>query len=93
MEEKLDVFMNNATHYFQKVTETDTFRSVNIIEYHNGEYQICHRISDANIAAMKDAMNPEDQRAFDDYIERYFSGVDTEDSGVVAAGGKKIIVE
>jgi hypothetical protein len=42
---------------------------------------------------MKDAMNPEDQRAFDDYIDRYFSGVDTEDSGVMAAGGKKIIVE
>ncbi len=93
MEDKLDVFMNNATHYFQKVTETDTFRSVNIIEYHNGEYQICHKISEANITAMKDAMSPEDQKAFDDYLDTYFAGVDVQDFGAVAAGGRRIIVE
>ena len=93
LEGKLDVFMDNATHYFQKVTETDTFRSVNIIEFHNGEYQICHKISPANIEAMKDAMSPEDQKAFDDYIETYFSGVDVQDYGAVASGGRRIIVE
>lgn len=93
LEGKLDKFMDNATHYFQKVTETDTFRSVNIIEFHNGEYEVCHKISPANIEAMKDAMSPEDQQAFDDYLEQYFSGVDVQDKGAVAAGGRRIVVE
>jgi hypothetical protein len=91
MEGKLDKFMDNATHYFQKVTETDTFRSVNIIEFHNGQYEVCHRISDANIEAMKDSMSPEDQKDFDDYLETYFSSVDVASSNF--AGGRKIIVE
>ena len=93
LEGKLDVFMENATHYFQKQTEVDTFRSVNIIEFHNGEYQVCHKISPANIEAMKDSMSPEDQKAFDEYLDTYFSGIDVQDYGSVAAGGKKIIVE
>ena len=93
LEGKLDKFMDNATHYFQKVTEVDTFRSVNIIEFHNGEYEICHKISPANVEAMKDAMSPEDQKAFEDYLDMYFSGIDVQEASTMAAGGRKIIVE
>ncbi len=93
LEGKLDKFMDNATHYFQKVTEVDTFRSVNIIEFHNGEYQVCHRISKANVDAMKDSMSPEDAKAFDQYLDTYFADVDVENDRVGSIGGRKIIVE
>ena len=93
MEGKLDKFMDNATHYFQKVTETDTFRSVNIIEFHDGQYEVCHKISPANIEAMKDSMSPEDAKEFDEYLDTYFSGVDVASTGFAGAGGKRIIVE
>lgn len=93
MEGKLDKFMDNATHYFQKVTETETFKSVNIIEFHNGEYEVCHKISENNIREMSDNMSPEDQVAFREYLNTYFAGVDAVDPNVVATGGRKIIVE
>ena len=93
MEGKLDKFMDNATHYFQKVTETDTFKSVNIIEFHNGEYEVCHKISKANIEAMEENMSPEDQVAFREYLNTYFSGVDSVDPNAMPTGGRKIIVE
>ena len=93
LEGKLDKFMDNATHYFQKVTEVDTFRSVNIIEFHDGEYQVCHRISDANVEAMKENMSPEDQRAFENYIDTYFQGVDVRSFDDGTTGRKRIIVE
>ena len=94
IEGKLDKFMDNATNYFTKVTETDTFRSVNIIEYHDGEYQIMHRISDANIQAMSENMSPDDQKDFKEFIDEFFAGVDgATDEGNVGYGSRKIIVE
>ncbi len=93
MDGKWEKFMDNATHYFQKVTETETFKSVNIIEFHNGEYEVCHRISDNNVQEMSDNMSPEDQVAFREYLNTYFSGVDAAGEDIVATGGRKIIVE
>ena len=78
---------------FQKVTETETFRSVNIIEFHNGEYEVCHKISQNNIDEMSENMSPEDQVAFREYLNTYFSGVDVVDPNAMPTGGRRIIVE
>lgn len=75
MEGKIDRFMDNATDYFTKVTETETFKAVNIIEYIDGEYVVRNPISQENIEAMRENMSEEDQVAFDEYCNNYFSGV------------------
>ena len=75
MEGKMDRFMDNATDYFTKVTETETFKAVNIIEYIDGEYVVRNPISQENIEAMRENMSEEDQVAFDEYCNNYFSGV------------------
>jgi pilus assembly protein CpaF len=94
LEGKLDKFMDNATHYFTKVTETDTFKSVNIIEFYDGEYHIKHRISQANIDAMSENMSPDDQRAFKEFLDDFFAGVDEDMEGERAGfGSRRIIVE
>ena len=72
IEGKLDKFIDNATNYFTKVTETETYKAVNIIEYHNGEYVIKNKISDENIKEMKENMTAEDQDAFEEFLNTYF---------------------
>ena len=88
LEGKFDKFMDNATHYFQKITETETFKAVNIIEFQDGEYVIKNRISDENIALMKENMSDEDQKLFEEYLEEYFGGV----GGYVASNTNRRIV-
>ena len=73
IEGKLDKFIDNATEYFTKVTETETYKSVNIVEWIDGEYVIKNPISKANIEAMRENMSEEDQVAFDDFCNNYFS--------------------
>jgi len=85
MEGKMDKFIDNATHYFTKITETETYVARNIIEYHDGAYVITNRISDENIAEMRENMSEEDKLTFDKFIDQYFD-IRTEDS-------KKRIVE
>ena len=82
----MDKFIDNATDYFTKVTETDTYRAVNIIEYHDGEYVVTNPISQENIEAMRENMSEEDQVAFDDFCDTYFSGLST-------AGNSRRIIE
>ncbi|MBQ9314339.1 MAG: pilus assembly protein CpaF [Clostridia bacterium] len=72
MEGKMDKFIDNATHYFTKITETETYICRNIIEYHDGEYVVTNRISDENIAEMRENMSEEDKFAFDKFIDEYF---------------------
>ncbi len=99
LEGKLDKFMDNATHYFTKITETETFRAVNIIEYHNGEYVITNKISDENIALMSENMSDEDQKEFRQFIDTYFVNVGSNNyggnnnNGELATGGRRIVVE
>jgi hypothetical protein len=71
----MDKFIDNATEYFTKITDQETFRSVNIIEYIDGEYVIKNPISQANIEAMRENMDEEDQIAFDEFCNDYFSGL------------------
>ena len=49
LEGKLDKFMDNATHYFTKITDKETYRYVNIMEYIDGGYVLTNRISDTNL--------------------------------------------
>jgi len=49
MEGKMDKFIDNATNYFTKITETETYHAVNIVEFVDGEYVIKNRISDKNL--------------------------------------------
>ena len=75
MEGKMDKFMDNATDYFTKITETETYKAVNIVEYVDGEYVIRNPISQENIEAMRENMSEEDQVAFDEFCNDYFSGI------------------
>ena len=73
IEGKLDKFIDNATEYFTKVTETETFKAVNIVEWIDGQYVIKNPISKENIEAMRENMSEEDQIAFDNFCANYFS--------------------
>ena len=75
IEGKLDKFMDNATHYFTKITETETYKAVNIIEFHDGHYVVTNKISDENIRLMKENMSVEDQEAFEQFLSEYFGNV------------------
>ena len=70
MEEKFDRFIDNTTKYFTKVTNKELYKYVNILEYHNDEYVITNKISDANIKEMKNNMNDRDIEEFEKFIER-----------------------
>ena len=88
LEGKLDKFIDNATEYFTKITETETYKSVNIVEFIDGQYVIKNPISKENIEAMRENMSEEDQIAFDEFCNNYFgSFMDTTSSG------RRIIIE
>ena len=70
MEQKFDRFIDNTTKYFTKVTNKELYKYVNILEYHNDEYVITNKISDANIKEMKNNMNDRDIEEFEKFIER-----------------------
>jgi pilus assembly protein CpaF len=82
LEGKMDTFIDNATHFFTKLTETETYKAVNIIEFADGEYIIKNSISDENINIMRDNMSKLDQDEFDEFIRETFG-----------AKQKRVIVE
>ncbi len=69
LEGKLDKFMDNATHYFTKITDRETYRYVNILEYIDDEYVITNKISDKNLIEMRNNMDDNDIEAFDKFVE------------------------
>ena len=85
LEGKMDKFIDNATHYFTKITETETYHSVNIVEFIDGEYVIRNRISDDNLREMRENMSEEDKLLFDKFVEQYFT--------LGSSNAKKRIVE
>ena len=70
MEEKFDRFVDNTTKYFTNITNKELYKYVNIMEYHNDEYVITNKISDANIKEMRENMSDDDAEEFDRFIER-----------------------
>ena len=90
LEGKFDKFFDNATEYFTKITETETYRAVNIIEFIDGQYVVKNPISPENIAAMRENMSEEDQVLFDEFCTNYFG---TFSSSMSAGGHVRRIVE
>ena len=70
LEGKLEKFMDNATTYFTKVTNREIYRYVNILEFHDDQYVLTNKISDANIEEMRNNMDESDVKDFDEFIER-----------------------
>lgn len=70
LEGKLDKFLDNATNYFTKITDRETYKYVNIMEYINDEYVITNKISDYNLSEMRKNMSEVDQEEFDRFVER-----------------------
>jgi len=70
LEGKLEKFMDNATVYFTKVTNKEVYKYVNILEFHEDEYILTNRISEANISEMRNNMDEADVEEFDSFVER-----------------------
>ena len=70
LEGKMDKFIDNATHYFTKVTNRELYKYVNIMEYRNDEYVITNKISDHNLREMRINMDESDIEEFDRFVER-----------------------
>ena len=85
LEGKLDKFMDNATHYFTKVTDRETYRYVNIMEYHDGEYVLTNRISDHNLREMRNNMDESDVEDFDRFV--------AENWGIKVSGYGETVIE
>ncbi len=73
LEGKLDKFMDNATRYFTKITDRETYKYVNILEYIDDEYVITNKISDANLVEMRNNMDDSDIESFDKFVEENWS--------------------
>ena len=73
LEGKLDKFMDNATHYFTKSTNRELYKHVNILEYHDGEYIITNKISDANIREMINNMDETDAEEFSKFAQKHWN--------------------
>ena len=69
LEGKLDKFLDNATNYFTKITDRETYKYVNIMEYINDGYVITNKISEQNLREMRANMDETDQEAFDKFVE------------------------
>ncbi len=72
MEGKFDKFFDNATYYFTKSTNRETFKYRNVLEYIDGEYVITNPISSHNIKEMRNNMEERDAESFDKFIERHW---------------------
>lgn len=83
LEGKLDKFIDNATEYFTKITETETYKSVNIVEFVDGQYVVKNPISQENIEAMRENMSEEDQYAFDEFCANYFGTLQSQSSNTI----------
>ena len=70
LEGKMDKFIDNATHYFTKVTNRELYKYVNILEYRNDEYVITNKISDYNLKEMRRNMDESDIEEFDNFVKR-----------------------
>lgn len=68
-EDKMDIFMDNATEYFRHLTQTSNYEYRNIVEFKNGEYIFANSISEANVEAMRENMAEEDIKAFDKFLD------------------------
>ena len=72
LEGKFDKFFDNATHYFEKVTDRQLYTYRNILEYVDGEYLITNPITEDNLRGMRENMDESDLEDFDRFVERHW---------------------
>ena len=72
LEGKFDLFFDNATQYFRKITDKKVYEYRNILEYIDGEYVITNKISDQNIKDMRLNMTETDAEEFDEFVEKHW---------------------
>ncbi len=72
LEGKFDKFFDNATHYFEKITDRQLYVYRNILEYIDDEYVITNPISDANLQGMRENMDESDLEQFDRFVEKHW---------------------
>ena len=72
MEGKFDKFFDNATHYFEKVTDRQLYTYRNILEYVDDEYIITNPITDENLRGMRENMDDSDLELFDKFVEKHW---------------------
>ena len=72
LEGKFDKFFDNATHYFEKVTDKQLYMYRNILEYVDGEYIITNPITEENLRGMRENMDESDLEQFDNFVEKHW---------------------
>ncbi len=72
LEGKFDKFFDNATHYFEKITDKKLYAYRNILEYVDGEYVITNPITQDNLKAMRENMDETDAENFDKFVEKHW---------------------
>ena len=72
LEGKFDKFFDNATHYFENVTDRKLYTYRNILEYVDGEYKITNPITEKNLKEMRINMDASDLESFDKFIEKHW---------------------
>ena len=72
LEGKFDKFFDNATHYFEKITDRKLYTYRNILEYVDGEYVITNPITETNLREMRLNMDEIDLESFDRFVEKHW---------------------
>ncbi len=72
LEGKFDKFFDNATRYFEKITDRQLYVYRNILEYVDGEYVITNPISEENLKEMRINMDEYDLEKFDKFVEKHW---------------------
>ena len=72
LEGKFDKFFDNATHYFEKVTDKQLYTYRNILEYVDGEYLITNPITEENLRGMRENMDDSYLEQFDAFVEKHW---------------------
>ena len=69
LEGKFEKFTDNATRFFTKETNQETFKYQNILEYQDGNYVLTNKITDHNLSEMIINMDDNDSEEFRKFIE------------------------
>lgn len=72
LEGKFDKFFDNATRYFEKITDRQLYTYRNILEYVDGEYIITNPITEENLKEMRVNMDEYDVESFDKFVEKHW---------------------
>ena len=83
IEGKIEKFMDNATHYFTKITDAELYQYRNIMEFVDGEYVLTNKISDFNINEMRNNMDDTDVEEFDKFVEQNWGKVSIKSNRII----------